>query len=225
MAKRAIYVKKLHRLTAYILIVFVVTHLGNHLFLIAGRDIYNSVQKILNTVYRNPILEPILIIAISFQVLSGLKMAISSLRRKPKRPFWRRQFWEKAQIISGFAFAYFIIEHLAALAGVRWFNPNLETAFYWPASVMNGAPFTYYFVPYYFLGVLAVMTHMGIGLRFVALRKGKRQLGNILGIGSIILGGLFGVVIVLSLAGTFYDITLPPEWIDYLKMFYPGYAG
>ncbi|MBL4751956.1 MAG: hypothetical protein JKX71_15505 [Amylibacter sp.] len=217
--------KRLHRLTAYILIVFVVIHLGNHLFLIAGRDTYNSVQKILNTVYRNPLLEPILIIAMIVQVIGGLKMAITSLRRLPKRAFWQRRFWEKAQIISGFVFAYFIIEHLIALAGVRWFNPGLETDFYWPASVMNGAPFTYYFVPYYFLGILAVMTHAGIGLRFVVQRKGKRRLGNILGIGSIILGGIFGVVIVLSLAGTFYDINLPPEWIDYLKMFYPDYAG
>lgn len=225
MAKRAIYVKKFHRLTAYILIIFVTLHLINHLFLIAGYDTYNQVQEILNAVYRNPILEPLLIIAISFQVLSGLKMAISSLRRKPKRPFWQRQFWEKAQIISGFVFAYFIIEHLIALAGVRWFNPNLETDFYWPASVMNGAPFTYYFVPYYFLGVLAVMTHMGIGLRFVALRKGRRALGDMLAKGSIVLGVIFGTLIVLSLLGVFYQIILPAKWVDYLIMFYPDYTG
>ncbi len=217
--------KKFHRLTAYILIIFVAAHLINHLFLIAGRENYNQVQEILNAVYRNPMLEPILIIAMSFQVIIGLKLAISSLRRKPKRPFWQRPFWEKAQIISGFVFAYFIIEHLIALAGVRWFNPNLETSFYWPASVMNGAPFTYYFVPYYFLGVLAVMTHMGIGLRFVALRKGKRALGDMLAIGAIVLGAVFGTLIILSLMGVFYEITLPAKWIDYLIMFYPDYTG
>lgn len=217
--------KRFHRLTAYILIAFVVVHLINHLFLIAGRDTYNQVQEILNAVYRNPILEPILIIAISFQVISGLKLAIESLRRKPKRPFWQRPFWEKTQIISGLVFAFFIIEHLIALAGVRWFNPQLESDFYWPASVMDGAPFTYYFVPYYFLGVLAVMTHMGIGLRYVAIRKGKRQLGDMLAIGFIVLGAVFGILIVLSLLGVFYEITLPAKWIDYLIMFYPGYSG
>lgn len=217
--------KRFHRLTAYILIAFVIAHLSNHLFLIAGRDTYNQVQEILNTVYRNPVLEPILIIAISVQVLGGLKMAIGALRRKPKRPFWQRQFWEKAQIMSGFVLAYFIIEHLIALAGVHWFNPGLETDFYWPASVMNGAPFTYYFVPYYFLGVLAAMTHMGIGLRYVALRKGKRATGDIIAKTSIVLGAVFGSLIVLSLLGTFHKIILPVEWIDYLIMFYPNYSG
>lgn len=223
MVKRIIYLKRFHRLTAYILIVFVVVHLINHLFLIAGRETYNQVQEALNAVYRFPLLEPLLIVAVCMQVFMGLKLAIKSLRRKPKRPFWQRGFWEKAQIISGFVFAYFIIEHLIALAGIRWFNPQLETDFYWPASVMNGAPFTYYFVPYYFLGVLAVMTHIGVGLRYVVQRHGKRELGNVIAIGSIVLGSGFGILIVLSLLGAFNEIILPVEWIDYLINFYPAY--
>lgn len=216
--------KQLHRLTAYFLIVFVIAHIGNHLFLVTGRETYNQVQDVLNAVYRNSFLEPLLIITVCIQVFIGLKMSINSLRRKPKRPFWQRGFWEKAQIISGFIFAFFIIEHLLALAVVRW-TTTLETEFYWPASVMNGAPFTYYFIPYYFLGVLAIMVHIGIGLRYVVQRSGRRQLGNVLGISSIILGTIFGATIVLGLKGAFYEIILPPEWIDYLKMFYPGYTG
>ena len=69
------------------------------------------------------------------------------------------------------------------------------------------------------------MTHMGIGLRFVALRKGQRALGDMLAKGFIALGAVFGTLIVLSLLGTFFEIVLPAEWIDYLKMFYPDYTG
>ncbi len=216
--------RKIHKFNAFILIVFVCLHITNHLFLLAGKDTYDRVQDVFNNLYRLPILEPLLIAVISSQVGIGLILVIRSLRQKPKRKFWKRDFWEKLQLISGLVFIWFIVEHLLALGMVRWFT-DLETTFYWPASVMNGAPFVYYFVPYYFFGVLAMITHIGIGFRYWALDAGKSKLADWLGYGAIAIGSICGAVIVLSLTGVFYDITLPPEWVDYLKLFYAGYGA
>ena len=215
--------RKFHKANALILMVFAVLHIGNHMFLIAGRSTYNQVQDAVNNIYRLPIIEPLLIAAISSQVIVGLILIVKSLRQKPKRKFWKRDFWEKAQIISGLVFAWFVIEHLWALGLVRWFT-DLETTFYWPASVMNGAPFVYYFTPYYFFGVLALCTHMGIGLRYWALDAGKAKLGNIIGFSAMAVGTVCGGLIVLSLMGAFYEINLPSEWTEYLRSFYPSYT-
>lgn len=215
--------RKFHKFNAFVLIIFAVIHIGNHMFLLAGRDTYNRVQDLVNNTYRLPGIEQILIGAIVTQVVIGIILVFRSLRQKPKRKFWGRDFWEKAQIISGIVFAWFIIEHLWALGLVRWYT-DLKTTFYWPASVMNGAPFIYYFVPYYFFGVLSLCTHIGLGLRYWAIDAGKERLGNKIGLSAMGIGALCGGIIVLSLTGTFYDIILPPEWVDYLKSFYPAYS-
>jgi succinate dehydrogenase/fumarate reductase cytochrome b subunit len=221
--ERDIAMRKFHKFNALIIIVFAVAHIGNHLFFVGGPKIYNQVQDALNAVYRFPGIEQILLLSITMQTGVGLVLVVRSLRQKPRRKFWQRDFWEKAQIISAVVFAVFIIEHLYALALVRWFT-DLETSFYWPASVMSGPPFTYYFIPYYFLGVLALFTHIGIGLRYWAVDAGQQKLGDYIGIGAITLGAICSAVIVLALYGTFYEINLPPEWINYLKSFYPNYA-
>ena len=223
MAQRHISMRKFHKINALILMAFAVLHIGNHMFLVAGRETYNHVQDLVNNIYRLPVVEPLLIMSISMQVFVGLVLIVRSLRQKPKRKFWKRGFWEKLQIISGLVFAWFVVEHLWALGLVRWFT-DLHTTFYWPASVMNDAPFVYYFAPYYFFGVLALCTHIGIGLRYWAVDAGKPKLGERLGFGAIGIGIICGIVIVLSLTGRFYDITLPPEWVDYLKSFYPAYT-
>lgn len=216
--------RKFHKTNAMILIVFAALHIGNHMFLVAGPQVYNKVQDVVNNIYRLPVIEPLLIFFICSQAFIGLFLVIRSLRQKPKRPFWRRDFWEKVQIISGLVFFYFIAEHLWALGLVRWFT-TLKTDFYWPASVMNDAPFVYYFTPYYFLGVLALFTHIGIGLRYGALDAGRGKLGNAIAFTAMIIGALCGLVIVLSLAGVFYNIHLSDEWVGYLKSFYPAYIA
>ena len=215
--------RKIHKINAIILMVFAALHIGNHMFLVAGPDVYNKAQDVVNNIYRLPIIEPLLIFSICLQAIIGIILVIRSLRQKPKRPFWQRDFWEKLQIISGLVFFWFIAEHIWALALVRWFT-ELKTNFYWPASVMNDAPFVYYFTPYYFFGVLALFAHIGIGLRYWAQDKGREKLGNIIGFSALILGCICGLIIVLSLSGVFYDIILPNEWIGYLQSFYPNYT-
>ena len=221
--KSSLSLRTIHKFNAVILILFGLFHMGNHMFLIAGPDTYNTVQDDLNTVYRFVLIEPILIASMITQAAIGLVLLIRSFRQVPKRKFSSRDFWEKAQLLSGIMIVIFISQHLFALGMLRW-TSGLESNFYWPASVMNGAPFIYYFAPYYFLGVLALFTHVGVGLRYWAMDSGKPTLGNKIAVSAMGLGLLCATTIVLSLAGVFYEITLPAEWHVYLSKLYPNYA-
>ncbi len=206
-----------HKFNAFILMAFIAVHFINHLSGLFGIKTYNTVQDAFRTVYRFPPIELILLLAISSQLILGAILLVRSLRRgRPKG------FWAWAQVLSGGLFFFFMAEHLYALFMTRLVF-HLDTNFSWPASVMSGPPFTYYFVPYYFLGVFAVMTHIGTGLRYWAIDAGREALGNWIGIGFMLAGALIGATIIPILTGVLYPIPLTQEWLDYLRYFLPSY--
>ncbi len=205
-----------HKVSAMILVSFASLHIINHLSGVFGIEAYNSVQRVLRYLYRNIIVEPILLTIISAQLVVGITLLVKSLRRG--RP---RGFWAWTQVLSGGIFFYCMVEHLLALAAVR-LGFELDTNFYWPASVMNGPPFIYYFVPYYFLLIWSVMAHAGVGLRYLLIDAGQPVLGQRVGVGMIIAGALAGATIVASLGQVFYPIELPKEWADYNQYFLEG---
>ncbi|PHS29274.1 MAG: hypothetical protein COA85_00970 [Robiginitomaculum sp.] len=166
-----------HKISALILFAFIITHLFNHLSGLFGIEAYNAVQKLFRVVYRFPLIEVILLVVIVQQLFLGGILLFRSLRRA--RP---QGFWEWAQVLSGGIFLFFMVEHLYALVMARLVF-ILDTNFSWPASVMSGPPFTYYFIPYYFLGVFALLTHIGCGMRYWPMDAGKDRLGNRIGIG------------------------------------------
>ena len=211
--------RALHRYTAYFILIFLVFHIGNHLSGLFGFDTYNRLQGILRTIYRNPIIEPILIFSVILQLCVGLALMIKSL--KQSRP---KNLWSWLQLISGILILLTISEHLIALYLARVVS-DLDTNFYWPLSVMDGAPFTYYFVPYYFLMVSSVFVHAATGLHFIGRDRNYSARVDTLAIGLIVIGILIAAVIVLILNQTFYDVPLPPEWIDYLRQFSPEYTS
>ncbi|PHR56407.1 MAG: hypothetical protein COA47_12905 [Robiginitomaculum sp.] len=209
--------RQLHKLSALVLLVFVTVHLGNHLSGWFGIDAYNQVQKALRVVYRFPPIEVLLLGLMGVQILLGATLLFKSLRRG--RP---RGFWSWAQILSGGVFLFFVVEHLWALYMAR-IAFQLETDFSWPASVMGGAPFTLYFIPYYFLGVFALLTHVGTGVRYWVMDAGHPKAANRVAIGFMLAGAVIGAAIIPVLTGALYDIPLKPEWLEYLRYFYPEY--
>ena len=208
-----------HRYMAIFILLFVMLHMANHLMGVFGVEVYNSVQKQLRHVYKNPIIEPILIAAVIVQLCLGLVLLVKSMRQE--RP---KGFWSWLQIISGILIILTISEHLIALYLARVIN-NLNTNFYWPLSVMDGPPFTYYFIPYYFLLVSSIFAHAAAGLHYIGLDRGASGRVDKFAIGLIIIGLLVATIIVLTLKQTFFDAALPPEWIEYLRQFSPTYTS
>jgi len=194
--------KTLHRLTAILLLLFIVTHLAVHLTALGGIEKHLSALKAVQGIYRNPIGETILVIAIILQVITGAKQ----LRFKRLR-----SGWAKAQLVSGCYLLFFLIIHTsAAVSTHRLFG--LETNFYWAAGTVNISPIKYGFMPYYFAGVLAFFVHMA-----AALRMGWPRTPKTLLLALPLIGCVIGVLIVATFSGAFYQIDIPPEVMAYFE--------
>lgn len=209
--------QSLHRVTGAILVLFVLLHMITHLSGLWGIDSYTAMQGRLRLIYRNPVVEPLLLIAFAAQVVLGLRLGLRGIRRKLAQP------WPRLQVVSGLIFAFFILQHLTAMAMARWID-GLDTGFYWPAAVMSSAPFYWYFTPYYILGVTSLFVHLGCALRLMLLRRGHRAAALRAFWLISALGAGLALVIVAMLLGAFYDITLPPEWQGYLRKFIPSHG-
>jgi succinate dehydrogenase/fumarate reductase cytochrome b subunit len=206
-----------HKINALFLALFLVIHLATHLSGIAGIATYDSVQAAFRVVYTQPVVEVILLASITLQLIVGANLLIRSLRKK--RPCG---FWHWTQIISGGFFFVFMTQHLFSLGMARLYF-NLDTTFYWPASVMSGPPFIYYFIPYYFFGVFAVIAHLGVGVRYWIRDAGHGRLANKVGIAFLVLGAGVSAAILPIISGAFFEIDLPQEWIDYLRWYAPSF--
>ncbi|VAV90144.1 hypothetical protein MNBD_ALPHA06-706 [hydrothermal vent metagenome] len=210
--------RRFHKLSALILFAFVLAHMLNHVSGVFGIETYNAVQKALRTVYRFAPVEALLLLLVSGQLLLGATLLVRALRRgRPKG------FWAWTQILSGGMLFLFLSQHLYAIYMARLVL-KVETDFYWPAAVMSSPPFSWYFTPYYFLGVLALFSHIGVGVRYWALDANRPKLANQLGIGFILAGILIGITIILVLSGALFEIPLSPKWVAYLQYYVPSYT-
>lgn len=210
--------RRLHRFNSLLLAIFIVPHIATHLSGLWGIETYNAVQNGLRIIYRYPPVEIMVLASAAFQALLGTKLLISAIRHGVVG------IWHWIQIASGAIFLIFLVEHLIALGFAR-LTFGLDTNFYWPASVMSGPPFTYYFVPYYFLGVLSLFVHVGVALRFTLVDRGKFKAAKTIFWTITLLGTAISGLIVLTLLGAFFEIDLPAEWVKYLRAFYPAYDG
>ncbi|MCE8544637.1 hypothetical protein KBY25_02290 [Ruegeria pomeroyi] len=209
--------RKIHRWNGAVFAAFLLLHFITHLSGLWGVNAYNATQDALRLIYRNPVVEPLVLASALAQMGLGLKLLTARIRRGLREP------WARAQAISGGVVLYFMTEHLIALVLARWVD-GLDTNFYWPASVMSGAPFTWYFIPYYSLGVIALFVHLGCALRLILLRRGARGQARAAFWGIVLAGITVAWLIVAMLLGAFYEITLPPEWLAYLHQFVPGFT-
>lgn len=195
---------KLHRVLAGILGVFIVLHLTNHLALFWGVETHLRLQKILRLVYRNPIIEPLLILGFVSQIFIGIRLLI-------KRG-WPKKAWARLQTISGAILALFLLQHISAALFTRISKPDIDTNIYWAASVVSRLEFALYFAPYYTLGLFALFLHIAT---FLVIRKRKASLA----VGIAILGGVFSIALVSTLSGGFFEIELPQKYEIYLDEF------
>ena len=194
-------VKTIHRFTAILLLLFITSHLAVHLTALGGIEQHLKTLKAVQGIYRNPIGEIILVLAVITQVITGAK----------RLRFKRLRGWAKAQVISGCYLLFFLIIHTSAAVSTHTLF-GLETNFYWAAGTVNISPIKYGFMPYYFAGVLAFFVHVAAALRMGWPRTPKTILYAL-----PFLGTLIGLIIVASFAGAFYPIEVPAEVMAYFE--------
>ncbi|MGL4309749.1 MAG: hypothetical protein ACRCSU_04620 [Paracoccaceae bacterium] len=199
-------IRRAHRLIAVALAAFLVLHIGNHLALLGGTDAHIAVQAVLRPLYRWLPVEALLLGLFAAQILLGLALTF--------RRGWPRSGWARAQVISGLYLAFFLVQHVPAVLTARFGADAHDTTVHFAAAPLSVAPFHWYFMPYYTLSVVALLTHFAAMLHF-------RGAGRGITLALPVLGLLTGVVIVAGLMGAFGGPDVPQEYRAWLLALRP----
>ena len=185
-------VRRLHRGLAVVLGLFLVLHLGNHLAGLFGQDTHGAAQEALRLIYRNPLVEPLLLVAVATQ--AGLGLSLMVRRRRVT-----------LQTLSGGYLALFLLIHVGAVLTARWQGTYTVLAFA-AAGLHAHAPWPQVFALYYGLAVFAVFAHLSVpfGRRAGLLAARLFQA----------LGAAVALALVLLLAGRVTPLIIPQELID-----------
>ncbi|CAB1275197.1 hypothetical protein [Candidatus Nitrosacidococcus tergens] len=194
-----VYWKVIHGLSATLVSIFIVFHITNHFFSLKGADTYNAVMKLGEKVYRNPFVEPILIIFFFFQILTGIQLMWRwSTRSVP--------FYQSFQVASGIYLAVFLLSHLNAVLIYARIYLNIPSDFAFgsaaPAGIIQD-PWNIRLFPYYTLGVFFALCHLMTGIRTVALVKYKSHRTTIsrIWVAMILVSGIASGIIIAGMSG------------------------
>jgi succinate dehydrogenase/fumarate reductase cytochrome b subunit len=199
-------VRNLHRLSAMALGLFLVAHLTNHIAAIFGIAVHQRVLSALRVVYRQPWVEPVLLLFAFWQVVSGLTLVVRKWRDRSGAVAW-------LQAISGAYMAFFLVVHTAAVLLGR--HLGLDTNFYFAAAGFHLPSWPWFFAPYYFLAIVALFVHVGCALSW-SFATDRRHRQTTIAAGFLLAGALTGAILVLVMAGGFYPVVIPME---YLRVF------
>lgn len=184
-----------HRITAIALAIFALAHLLNHLFALDSLAAHKAVQDALRVIYRNAMVEPLLVAALVAQAVSGVALTW--------RGRYRRGFLNHAQAASGLFITVFLCSHVIATLVSGRALAHIETDFLYASGGRAGllhSPGSVTLIPYYFLASVAFFTHAGIALRRTLLRK-RSPHANRVGAGVFALGVAVSVLILAALCG------------------------
>jgi succinate dehydrogenase/fumarate reductase cytochrome b subunit len=195
--------RQLHRTSAIVVAVFACLHIANHLAALVGVSAHIAFMEMARAVYRQRVIEGVLLFCVSFQIFSGLWLVASGWKQRQGIVPW-------VQAIAGAYLAFFLLVHVGAVLYGRAIL-NLDTNFYFAAAGFHVPPNQIFFAPYYFLGVLALFTHLGCAAyrRIQAQSRLARTLSIVLPVG---IGSVVSLLIVLCLAGVVQPVEVPAKY-------------
>ena len=186
----------LHRAAGAILGVFVAVHVANHLAGLAGVDAHVRFMEIARCVYRQPVVEAVLLSCVALQAGSGLRMLWAGRQR-------RRGLLPWLQAGSGAYIALFLAIHVSAVLVGRTVG-GLDTTFHFAAAGLHVWPYVLFFVPYYFLAVAALFVHLGCALAW-RIRAGRMA--------TVGLASLVGIVVAGAIVAALMEAAVPREYL------------
>jgi hypothetical protein len=192
-----------HYFSGITLAVFIGFHLVNQLFSLGGAGAHIELMNRFRRVYRFPPVEALLLAAVLSQLMTGMRLLFY-------RP--RKTIAEKVQIYSGLYLSFFLLAHVSAVLFCRY--QHLDSNFWLAAAGLNYRPATLFFLPYYFLAVTAVFSHVAA----VHYRKtGARRV-------SWVIAGVGIAAAVLILAGFTNGLRWQEVPRDYLQLLLPYFG-
>ena len=113
--------------------------------------------------------------------------------------------------------AFFLIAHVSAVLFGRVVL-GLDTNFYFAAAGFHGPMFPFFFAPFYFMGLVALFTHIGCAAYWQSQGR-PHAVRTFLLVGPIVAGGAVALLIVLMLAGMVFPVEIPAQ---YKATYIPG---
>jgi succinate dehydrogenase/fumarate reductase cytochrome b subunit len=186
---------QLHRISGIYLSFFITLHLCNHLVALVGVEQHIAVMYALRVLYKNPLIEGGLLIAIGAQLVSGLRLAVHYYRLKKQKKALAGHRWKRWQVYSGLYLTFFLLAHTTATLSA-YYGMGIDTNFYFAAMVVQFFPYALFFVPYYSLGIVAYVLHL---LCLWRLRQRQQAQADKKARIILVLGGLLAFLIVVGL--------------------------
>lgn len=180
-----------------IIVLFIAPHLGNHLTGLWSGPAHIATMAVVRSIYRTDLTQPLLLTLIAFQILSGLTLVSRRLQQ-------RDTLLGTLQTMTGIYVAVFFLGHLTAVFAAR--HAGIDTNWNWLTDNDRGllsALGSLGLVAHYWVGPVAIVTHLACGLRALMLQHhAPAARANALAFGlmglavvasSAILAGLLGV--------------------------------
>jgi len=181
-----------------IVMIFLTLHIANHLMFPAGEGMYDAVMKVFRHVYRNDILQPLVVALFLFQVGTGL-FFVWRLTAAPSDRF--RTF----QIASGVYLAFYLLDHMDSVFIFARTYLGIDTDWDWATGAPTGLVkdrWNIRLVPHYWLGVFFVLAHLAAGARDVMMAHGVgKAFADRFMVGGAVVAGLVATVIMLGMCG------------------------
>lgn len=196
--------RKIHFISGLMLTIFIGLHLFNHFMSVFGADKHIETMNLLRKVYRNLLVESILMIAVVAQIISGIRL-FKQVRKQA------HSFFEKIHIWLGIYLAFFLIIHLSAVLGGRLYL-QLDTNFYFGVAGLNSFPFSLFFIPYYALAIISFFGH----LASIHSKKMKRTIFGLnptrQSYAILFIGVITTISIFYGLTNHFKGVIIPEEY-------------
>ncbi|MEO9476603.1 MAG: hypothetical protein ABJG41_13760 [Cyclobacteriaceae bacterium] len=196
--------KRIHYLSGVTISLFIGVHFFNHFMSVFGAEMHIEVMESLRVVYRNIIIETILMAAVLIQIVSGGMLVLT--KRKEQKTFY-----QKVQVYTGLYLAMFLVIHVSAVLSGRLLM-GLDTNIYFGVAGLNTFPFSLFFIPYYGLAVLSFFGHL-------AAMHSQRMKRSVLGLSPkrqsdiILVMGLITMLIIFSgLTNGFSGLKIPDTY-------------
>ena len=197
-------IKEVHFISGLTITIFIGFHLFNHLVSVFGAENHIELMDKFRLVYRNSIVETILLTTVFIQIISGLNLFLS--KRKLVIGVY-----EKLQIWTGLYLAFFLLIHVGAVLTGRHIL-KLDTNFYFGVAGLNTFPLNLFFIPYYGLAILSFFGHIA-AIHYQKMKKKLfgltiEQQSNLI----LIKGIIVTVIILFGLTNGFTGVEIPEEY-------------
>ncbi len=194
--------RALHRASAIALALFIGFHLFNHGLLFAGVKSHIAFMDALRPYYRGVLGHGVLLALIVWQMGSG---AVQLWRGRGRRS----GFVARAQAVSGAYLLLFLAVHVSAVLSGR--SVGVDTNIYFAiAGYYNGM--AWFFVPYYWLAIAALFTHLGCAAYWNIPASIKVKQAVLFALMAI--GVLFATALTAYMAGWATPITVPDSYLN-----------